>query len=1425
MHRSPFAFRGSWLLVLAWLLALPLWAQQLVDAPVNPDFLAYQDARTRGADQLAAGTQAFGDLPAPVDLSHMVGKRPATRATTLPDAYDPRAVDRYAASYDLRTDGKVTAVRNQNPAGSCWSFATYGSMESCLLPGATVDFSENHLKNTHGFDYAHDAGGNAYMSTAYLARWSGPVYEADDPYNPLSGVSPSNLAPRKHIQNILYLPGRANAADNDTLKQAILTYGAIHTNYWHDNIYYSAANTAYYNSVNTGSNHAVTIVGWDDNFPADRFPTAPAGNGAFLIKNSWGTGWGASGYFYISYYDTSFGMKVNVVYYQAEAATNYHHSYQYDPLGWVGQTGYGVNTAWGANVFTAAQHEWLKAVSLYATSLNTEYDITIYRNPTSAPIGGAALGHTTGTLTYAGYFTIPLSAPVALAPGDRFSVVVKLTTPGYNYPVAYERVVGGYSSAATATAGEGFVSWNGTNWTDATGGTNNSTRSICLKGFARDNAAPAAGDDSYTTPTDTPLVVTAPGLLANDADADSDAALTTAKATDPAHGAVTVNADGSFTYTPNAGYSGEDSFTYTVSDGLQSATGTVTVTVTGPAILQPDLRIKGPGDAEFLGAHAYNDAATHTAAATAPGMAAYDLLLGNDGNAADTITVSGPGDAGGWLVRYFDAREGGGEITAAVTGDGWPVTLGVAAEIPLRVEVTPGAAVMGGASHSVTVSALSGGDATKADYVIATTTRQTLQSVGLVADTASPVLVGTPVGLTATPVGGGPVEYRFVAATYLNGVTTYPNPLPAWQADNTFTWTPDAAGMFMVTVFVREHGTTLPTPYARLLYVVKAPISAVALAVSPASPQPWNRALTFTAAATGGLTPEYQFKACYREVDNSISWVTLRGYGASNTWTGTLPHGTARSYTLYAYAREQGTLVKYLAYSPAQTFVTKAPMSALTLAVSPASPQPWDRTLTARATITGGARPEYLFKASYRNAENVLLWITLQAYGSANTWTGTLPQDAARAYTLYAYAREQGSTGSALLTTTGVVFVTKAPLTALAASVTPASPALVGAPITVTALPTGGAQLEYQFKACYREADNSISWVTLRGYGASNTWTGTLPHGTARSYTLYAYAREQGTLVKYLAYSPAQTFVTKAPMSALTLAVSPASPQPWDRTLTARATITGGARPEYLFKASYRNAENVLLWITLQAYGSANTWTGTLPQDAARAYTLYAYAREQGSTGSALLTTTGVVFVTKAPLTALAASVTPASPALVGAPITVTALPTGGAQLEYQFKATYTAGDASLAKLTLQDYSPAATWTGLLPVDAPRAYTLYIYAREQGSTALYQKAATLAFTTRPPLSAVSLVFTPQTLGTPITLQAYATGGAKVEYEFTARYTNDLGIPTWITIQPFTLNGSTVTGRRPKRATTAFTSPPANKAPPRQTTNTPARTAT
>jgi VCBS repeat-containing protein len=147
------------------------------------------------------------------------------------------------------------------------------------------------------------------------------------------------------------------------------------------------------------------------------------------------------------------------------------------------------------------------------------------------------------------------------------------TTNGQSFTIPITTTV----SAAATGGNVGFTVIGATSGYDVTAG--GSQYGIVVDCAA--NTAPTGVADGYSTAEDTAKVVTAPGVLGNDTDPQADA-LTAEKLTDPAHGAVALAANGSFTYTPAADYNGPDSFTYRAKDaaGLYSASTTVSLTVT-----------------------------------------------------------------------------------------------------------------------------------------------------------------------------------------------------------------------------------------------------------------------------------------------------------------------------------------------------------------------------------------------------------------------------------------------------------------------------------------------------------------------------------------------------------------------------------------------------------------------------------------------------------------------------------------------------------------------------------------------------------------------------------------------------------------------------------------------------------------------------
>ncbi len=497
---APLAFIACILLISCPLMAGDAPMPQM--APVNPaftEFLLHKQFMKAAPSQ----THGLGLIPSPVDRSHLTGgnQRLADQSLlSLP------------SMYDLRTTGRLTPVHDQGNCGSCWAFGAMASLESSLMPTQVKDFSENNLKNTNGFDYGPCAGGNADISTAYLMRWSGPVNETDDPYHDYddTATAPTGRTVQKHAQNIIRVPLRSSSTDNNAIKAAITTHGALTASMYWDDGYYNAGNNAYhYNGAKVPGNHEIAIVGWDDTFDRNRFSPAAAGDGAFIMKNSWGTGWGENGFFYISYYDSVLGHEELAAFTTPETTGNYSSIYSHDPLGVTSGYGYGGTTAWFANIFAAQGNEKIAAVSFYNASLNSPYEVKVYADlpNSSTPVWDTPVASLSGTLPDAGYLTIPLASPIPVRSGQLFSVVVKLTTPGYSYPIPVEGNVSGYSSGATASPGQSFISSNGRSWTDTT--TIDSTMNVCLKAYA---AQPLTGVTLSAAPA-SPQIVGTPILF------------------------------------------------------------------------------------------------------------------------------------------------------------------------------------------------------------------------------------------------------------------------------------------------------------------------------------------------------------------------------------------------------------------------------------------------------------------------------------------------------------------------------------------------------------------------------------------------------------------------------------------------------------------------------------------------------------------------------------------------------------------------------------------------------------------------------------------------------------------------------------------------------------------------------------------------
>lgn len=436
----------------------------------------------------------------PVDWSYLDGNSVAPR-TLL------RGLTTYPTQYDLRDYGQVTPVRNQNPYGLCWAFGTMASLESshAKADAELIDLSEKHLgyfayvdvnQDLIAFDLdpnysVYDQGGNLDQSAAMLIRGTGAVSEADAPFTDMD-TPPDATAPNARLLSRVYaLPKGSTFEDN--VKYALTHFGGVAVSVRFDESQYSYANSSSYYPTPDPVNHGVLIVGWDDDFSADKFQTTPPGNGAWIAKNSWGTGFGDDGYFYISYYDAPLNETDNNAYvFMSMDPQAYAIIHTYSPLWETGRMGYGQYQNHMANVFTADVAQEIGAVGFQAPDLNTGYTLEIYLDPDASPVDGSPAYSATGTVDLPGYVTIPVNPAVSVKPGQKFSVVLHVTTTNTTMAISLEEPFSAYSSKASSGPGQSYISYNGTAWEDLKYKSGYENDNVCLNAYANPTGSGAA---------------------------------------------------------------------------------------------------------------------------------------------------------------------------------------------------------------------------------------------------------------------------------------------------------------------------------------------------------------------------------------------------------------------------------------------------------------------------------------------------------------------------------------------------------------------------------------------------------------------------------------------------------------------------------------------------------------------------------------------------------------------------------------------------------------------------------------------------------------------------------------------------------------------------------------------------------------------
>lgn len=410
-------------------------------------------------------------------------------------------------------------IKNQKQTNSCWTFASLGMLESTLalmnykngINPIVYDFSERHMEyatsdtfkdgtNKNGFHRKVNSGGNSNTFEAYLTNGTGAISEKEMPFE--NNIDLIELSKIQNVNVITQLNDTIEfptykATDDKTqikqqMKQHISDYGGIYTQIYgsslNNNECYNNKTGALYCDDDTKYqiNHAVLIVGWDDNYSKDNFleNKKPQNNGAWIIKNSWGTeqrytleemknfifkqlpdkcaeyGWtsanmipdeiakkvfeefgytiendeavmniGDKGFMYISYEDVNVYKNLYGIT-NAQQEVKYDKIYQYNKFGGPMTISYkNGNKGYLATVFDKEtnQTEYLTQVSIKSSET---YTCKVYVNPNGSSkeksnLQQVQLKSGESETFDAGYHTIEFKNPVPIT-GNSFVVVIEI---------------------------------------------------------------------------------------------------------------------------------------------------------------------------------------------------------------------------------------------------------------------------------------------------------------------------------------------------------------------------------------------------------------------------------------------------------------------------------------------------------------------------------------------------------------------------------------------------------------------------------------------------------------------------------------------------------------------------------------------------------------------------------------------------------------------------------------------------------------------------------------------------------------------------------------------------------------------------------------------------------------------------------------
>ena len=457
-------------------------------------------------------------------------------------------------------------IKNQKQTNSCWAFATLSSLETNLAlynykngvnTSKVYDFSERHMEyatsktfannveNKKGYNRTVGSGGSYQLSESYLTNGTGAIPESEMPFenneNTIDISQIQNKTVSSQVYDTILFPNYSKADDDEKtnimnqIKQHIQNYGSVQASVHGNsssstfNCYNNKTGAKYCNTtVMHQIDHAVSVIGWDDNYSVDNFPekAKPTANGAWIVRNSWGEkseewkiselkteifntykqqciakGWntaeeipnsfieeigytiedgiayvkyGDNGIIYISYEDANVSKQMYGII-KATDTVNYDNIYQYDEFYPIGGMTVRNSNVLLCNVFDkkTTGTEYLTQVSLNAPET---YTCKVYVNPNGTSKAKKDLQLVTlkageKETINAGYHTLEFANPIEIK-SNSFAVVIEIQSSKSSTNILLESKIDSVNTwdSVTVENGKCFVAlgndFNNCQWFD-----------------------------------------------------------------------------------------------------------------------------------------------------------------------------------------------------------------------------------------------------------------------------------------------------------------------------------------------------------------------------------------------------------------------------------------------------------------------------------------------------------------------------------------------------------------------------------------------------------------------------------------------------------------------------------------------------------------------------------------------------------------------------------------------------------------------------------------------------------------------------------------------------------------------------------------------------------------------------------------------